>query len=122
MSNSIILKDILNNESCELKKTIDNYMQESFDKLQILMKSKVDKIVSDKLDLFYYKKSKDHEEILFDELEAGISWVRDFYDIFDDETKEYFKNSDKKCFFISGNFGSTAVYKKIMIYYDPPKK
>jgi hypothetical protein len=68
MSNSIILKDILNNESCELKQTIDNYMKESFDKLQILMKSKVDKVVSDKLDLFYNKELDEHEKILFDQL------------------------------------------------------
>jgi hypothetical protein len=68
MSNSIILKDILNNESCELKKTIDNYMQESFDKLQMLMKSKVDKVVSDKLDLFYNKEFDDErKKILFNE-------------------------------------------------------
>lgn len=69
MSNSIILKNILNNESCELKQTIDNFMEESFNKLQMLMKSKVDKIISDKLDLFYNKEFDDErEKILFDQL------------------------------------------------------
>ena len=98
MSNSIILKDILNNESCKLKQTIDNYMQESFDKLQMLMKSKVDKIISDKLDLFYNKESKvskEHEEILFDE--DGRIGIGGVYNLLDDNTKEYLENSDKKC-------------------------
>jgi len=66
MSNSIILKDILNNESCELKQTIDNFMEESFNKLQNLMKSKVNKIISDKLDIFYNKESDVNTNELFD--------------------------------------------------------
>ena len=81
------LKDILNNESCELKKIIDNYMQESFDKLQMLMKSNVDKVVSDKLDLFYNKESKEHEEILFDN--DGREGIGGVYNLLDDNTKEY---------------------------------
>jgi len=118
MSNSIILKDILNNESCELKQTIDNYMQESFDKLQMLMKSKVDKVVSDKLDLFYNKESKEHEEILFDE--DGEEVINKVYHLLDDNTKEYLKNSDKKCFSIQFNPNSngwctTYYYKNIII-------
>lgn len=125
MSNSIILKDILNNESCKLKQTIDNYMQESFDKLQMLMKSKVDKIISDKLDLFYNKESKvskEHEEILFDE--DGRIGIGGVYNLLDDNTKEYLENSDKKCFslhfsinYYNDNKSCTMYYyKKIIIY------
>lgn len=120
MSNSIILKDILNNESCELKKTIDNYMQESFDKLQMLMKSNVDKVVSDKLDLFYNKESKvskKHEEILFDE--DGGEGISNVYNLLDDNTKEYLENSDKKCFSftVSTHYGwcRAYYYKNIII-------
>jgi len=118
MSNSIILKDILNNESCELKQAIDNYMQESFDKLQILMKSKVDKVVSDKLDLFYNKEtkeSKEHEEILFDK--DCIEGINGAYHRFDDDTKEYLKKSDKKCFSLYFNYNCGYDNKSITMYY-----
>lgn len=120
MSNSIILKDILNNESCELKQTIDNYMQESFDKLQMLMKSKVDKIVSDKLDLFYNKEFDDErEKILFDY--DGSYLLSQAYHIFDDDTKEYLENSDKKMFYIGITTSNCIVnycYKKIIVHVD----
>lgn len=120
MSNSIILKNILNNESCELKQTIDNFMEESFDKLQMLMKSKVDKIISDKLDLFYNKEFDDErEEILFDY--DGSYLLSQAYHIFDDDTKEYLENSDKKMFYIGITTSNCIVnycYKKIIIHVD----
>ena len=99
MSNSIILKDILNNESYELKKTINNYMQESFDKLQMLMKSKVDKFISDKLDSFYNKEfDNECEKELFDEsnnksTEKFFSFDYSTYDGCDHCTILYYKKN-----------------------------
>jgi DNA repair exonuclease SbcCD ATPase subunit len=93
-------------------------MQESFDKLQILMKSKVDKVVSDKLDLFYNKEtkeSKEHEEILFDK--DCIEGINGAYHRFDDDTKEYLKKSDKKCFSLYFNYNCGYDNKSITMYY-----
>ena len=95
-------------------------MKESFDKLQILMKSKVDKVVSDKLDLFYYKEIDDErEEILFNY--DGSYILSKAYHIFDDDTKEYLEKSDKKCFLIGINTSNTITnwcYKKIIVHVD----
>jgi hypothetical protein len=65
-SSSIILSNILASESCELKTTIDSYMDTKLKEFQEIMKSKVDSIITEKIDKFYNKSFDDHEKVLFD--------------------------------------------------------
>ena len=65
-SSSIILSNILASESCELKTTIDIYMDTKLKEFQEIMKSKVDIIITEKIDKFYNKSFEDHEKVLFD--------------------------------------------------------
>jgi hypothetical protein len=65
-SSSIILSNILATESCELKTTIDSYMDTKLKEFQEIMKSKVDSIITDKIDKFYNKSFEEHEKVLFD--------------------------------------------------------
>ena len=65
-SSSIILSNILASESCELKTTIDIYMDTKLKEFQEIMKSKVESIITDKIDKFYNKSFEDHEKVLFD--------------------------------------------------------
>ena len=65
-SSSIILSNILASESCELKITIDSYMDTKLKEFQEIMKSKVDSIIADKIDKFYNKSFEEHEKVLFD--------------------------------------------------------
>jgi hypothetical protein len=65
-SSSIILSNILESESCELRKAIDAYMDTKLKELQNIMKSKLDIIISNKIDKFYNKSFEEHENILFD--------------------------------------------------------
>jgi hypothetical protein len=65
-SSSIILSNILASESCELKTTIDSYMDTKLKEFQEIMKSKVDSIIADKIDKFYNKSFEEHEKVLFD--------------------------------------------------------
>ena len=71
-SSSIILSNILASESCELKTTIDDYMDTKLKEFQEIMKSKVDNIITDKIDKFYNKSFEDHEKILFDTIGSHI--------------------------------------------------
>lgn len=65
-SSSIILSNILQDESCELKGAINTFMEEKLHELELLIKSKVDTIVTDRLDKFYNKSFSDFDNILFD--------------------------------------------------------
>ena len=65
-SSSIILSNILLSESCELKTTIDSFMETKIKEFQEIMKSKVDSIITEKIDKFYNKSFEDHEKELFD--------------------------------------------------------
>jgi hypothetical protein len=65
-SSSIILSNILASESCELKTTLDSYIDTKLKEFQEIMKSKVDSIITDKIDKFYNKSFEDHEKVLFD--------------------------------------------------------
>jgi len=65
-SSSIILSNILATESCELKNTIDRYMDTKLKELQDVMKSKVESVITGRLDKFYNKSFEDHDKVLFD--------------------------------------------------------
>lgn len=65
-SSSIILSNILTTERCELGETINKYMETKLKEFQEIMKSKVDRIIADKIDKFYNKSFADHETVLFD--------------------------------------------------------
>lgn len=72
-SSSIILSNILASESCELKTTIDSYMDTKLKEFQEIMKSKVDIIITEKIDKFYNKSFENHEKVLFDKNGISIS-------------------------------------------------
>jgi hypothetical protein len=71
LSSSIILSNILQDESCELKGAINTFMEEKLHELELLIKSKVDTIVTDKLDKFYNKSFSDLDNILFDTINGN---------------------------------------------------
>lgn len=76
-SSSIILSDILASESCELKTTIDSYIDTKLREFQEIMKSKVDSIITDKIDKFYNKSFEDHDKVLFDS--NGLDIINQYY-------------------------------------------
>jgi hypothetical protein len=86
-SSSIILSNILASESCELKTTIDSYIDTKLKEFQEIMKSKVDSIIADKIEKFYNKSFEDHEKVLFDKNGGGpidgynqwVNWTKDNY-------------------------------------------
>jgi len=65
-SSSIILSNVLATESCELRTAIDSYMDTKLKELQEIMKTKVESVITGRLDKFYNKSFEDHEKVLFD--------------------------------------------------------
>ena len=65
--NSVILGNILNHEKCELKNSIDVYMDSKITDFQVMMKKSVDDIVNTKVNTFCNKSFDNHENVLFDE-------------------------------------------------------
>jgi len=65
--NSVILGNILNNENCELKNSIDAYMDNKIKDFQVMMKKSVDDIINTKVNTFCNKPFDKHESILFNE-------------------------------------------------------
>jgi hypothetical protein len=66
MSSSIFLSNVLANESCELRQAIDGYIDTKLKEFQVIMKSKLEVIIADKIDKIYNKSFEDHDKILFD--------------------------------------------------------
>ena len=66
MTSSIVLKNILDHESCELKQMIDAFMGEKMAEFQQTMKQNVDKIVTERISEFYSPLEPRSEEVLFD--------------------------------------------------------
>ena len=71
-SSSIILSNILATESCELRTAIDGYMDTKLKEFQEIMKTKVESVITDKIDKFYNKSFEDNEKVLFN-ITKGIS-------------------------------------------------
>jgi hypothetical protein len=66
MSNSIILNNILDSENSELKNAINNFMEDKVNEFKNIMKYNIEKLITEKLDLFYNKSFDHHDAILFD--------------------------------------------------------
>jgi hypothetical protein len=75
-SSSIILSNILATEGCELRTAIDGYMDTKLKEFQEIMKSKVESVITDKIDKFYNKSFEDHENILFDR--EGLDFINEY--------------------------------------------
>ena len=75
-SSSIILSNILATESCELKNAIDIYMDTKLKELQEIMKTKVESVITGRLDKFYNKSFEDHEKVLFDK--NGLQLINEY--------------------------------------------
>jgi hypothetical protein len=66
-SNSLILKNILENETCELKQMIDNLMSEKLKEFQQQVKTNIDKVVTERIQTFYNTSYDELDEIVFNE-------------------------------------------------------
>jgi hypothetical protein len=75
-SSSIILSNVLATESCELRTAIDSYMDTKLKELQEIMKTKVDSVITGRLDKFYNKSFEDHDKILFDS--DGLQLINEY--------------------------------------------
>jgi hypothetical protein len=64
-SNSIVLANIISEESSEWKDTIQSFIQTKTDEFKTVMKANIEKIISDKISNFY-NRDFDHDNILFD--------------------------------------------------------
>jgi len=84
-SSSIILSNVLATESCELRTAIDGYMDTKLKEFQEIMKTKVESVITGRLDKFYNKSFEDHEKVLFDKdglqpidgYHAYVGWAKD---------------------------------------------
>jgi hypothetical protein len=80
MSNSVILKNILDDESSELRQDIISFMESKVNEFSFIMKSNIEKAITQKIDDFYKKKFDDVDSILFDKdgtdiVKKAISWL-----------------------------------------------
>jgi hypothetical protein len=72
LSNSIILQNIISEETSEWKEAINSFIQTKTDEFKTIMKSNIEKIISDKISNFY-NRDFDHDKILFDgQFDSGI--------------------------------------------------
>jgi hypothetical protein len=74
--NSVILGNILNHEKCELKNSIDVYMDNKIKDFQVMMKKSVDDIINTKVNTFCNKPFDKHENILFNE--DGSKFIKEY--------------------------------------------
>jgi hypothetical protein len=75
-SSSIILSNVLATESCELRTAIDTYMDTKLKEFQDVMKSKVESVITGRLDKFYNKSFEDHDKVLFDK--NGLQFINEY--------------------------------------------
>lgn len=66
MSNSVVLRNIIDDESSELREGIISFMERKVNEFRALMKSNIEKAITEKLDDFYKRKFDDHDSVLFD--------------------------------------------------------
>jgi hypothetical protein len=78
-SSSIILSNVLATESCELRTAIDTYMDTKLKEFQDVMKSKVESVITGRLDKFYNKSFEDHDKVLFDK--NGLQLINEYNSI-----------------------------------------
>ena len=71
-SNSIILTNIISEETSEWKDTISSFIQTKTDEFKTIMKANIENILNDKISNFY-NRDFSHDNILFDTpLDSGI--------------------------------------------------
>ena len=75
-SSSIILSNVLETESCELRTAIDSYMNTKLKELQEIMKTKVESVITGRLDKFYNKSFEGHDKVLFDK--NGLQLINEY--------------------------------------------
>ena len=81
MSNSFFLKNIIQDETSELREGIISFMESKVNEFSALMKSNIENVITQKLDNFYKKKFDDHDSILFDTdgtdiVQKTLSWLQ----------------------------------------------
>jgi len=86
-SSSIILSNILATESCELRTAIDSYMDTKLKELQDVMKSKVESVITGRLDKFYNKSFEDHDKVLFDK--NGLQLINEYNSIVKEHIQQH---------------------------------
>jgi hypothetical protein len=66
MSNSLFLKNIIQDESSELRENVISFMESQLQQFTSIMKSNIQTAITAKLDDFYKKKFDDLDSVLFD--------------------------------------------------------
>jgi hypothetical protein len=130
--NSVILGNILNHEKCELKNSIDAYMDSKIKDFQVIMKKSVDDIINTKVNTFCNKPFDKHVNALFDKdgskiIEEYNHYARD-YNHRNPTNSDYFKlktipiTNNIKCFELAGpptnshdNGGTCYFFQNFMI-------
>jgi len=141
MSNSVILKNILEDESSELKQDIISFMESKVNEFSSIMKSNIEKAITEKLDDFYKKKFDDVDSVLFDTdgtdiVKKAISWLKTIMSSVHqspigrkhiqkqiNDLKQFARTDGYKCFILhrchyagNGNDNNTIyIFKHIMI-------
>jgi hypothetical protein len=141
MSNSVILKNILDDESSELRQDIISFMESKVNEFSFIMKSNIEKAITQKLDDFYKKKFDDVDSVLFDKdgtdiVKKAISWLettmsscyhnpigRQHIQKQINDIKQFVKTYGYKCFILNschytgnGNDNNTIyIFKHVMI-------
>jgi len=115
--NSVILGNILNHEKCELKKSIDVYMDSKIKDFQVMMKKSVDDIINTKVNTFCNKPFDKHENILFDKDGSKIIEEYNGYapnynrDNPHDKLKIISTTNNIKCFIINTSYNNGSESK-----------
>ena len=127
-SSSIILSNILASESCELKTTIDSYMDTKLKEFQEIMKTKIESVITHNIDKFYNKSFAEHDKVLFDKdgtqsidrYNGYVNWTKDNWfqgkDV-ENEIKNRFplypiSKENMKCFTVSFGQQQSSNFQK----------
>jgi hypothetical protein len=120
--NSVILGNILNHEKCELKNSIDAYMDSKIKDFQVIMKKSVDDIINTKVNTFCNKPFDKHESILFNENGSRLIEEYNRYAVNHNSKNQHVKlkiittTNNIKYFYVSYTRPNSNVYSSILSY------
>jgi hypothetical protein len=120
--NSVILGNILNHEKCELKNSIDAYMDSKIKDFQVMMKKSVDDIINTKVNTFCNKSFDKHESILFNENGSRLIEEYNRYAVNHNSKNQHAKlkiittTNNIKYFYVSYTRPNSNVYNSILSY------
>lgn len=120
--NSVILGNILNHEKCELKNSIDAYMDNKIKDFQVMMKKSVDDIINTKVNTFCNKPFDKYENVLFNENGGKLLEEYNRYVVNHNSQNQHTKlkiipvSNNIKYFYISYILPNPSVFNSILRY------